>query len=142
MVAPAGKSVALGPSIGPVASGVRDVRWSKTFGTGNSSQALDASGFESGGAAASLVTLRAGQAASDPKSPFANVLRFFFESNLPALLRYEDRNSMAFSVESRVPFLDHRLVEFALHFPLTSNSAEAMPSAFCAMPWRECCPNR
>lgn len=27
------------------------------------------------------------------------------------LLRYEDRNSMAFSIESRVPFLDHRLVE-------------------------------
>jgi asparagine synthase (glutamine-hydrolysing) len=33
------------------------------------------------------------------------------------LLRYEDRNSMAFGIESRVPFLDHRLVEFciALH---------------------------
>lgn len=31
------------------------------------------------------------------------------------LLRYEDRNSMAFSIESRVPFLDHRLVEYALN---------------------------
>lgn len=30
------------------------------------------------------------------------------------LLRYEDRNSMAFSIESRVPFLDHRLVEFSI----------------------------
>jgi asparagine synthase (glutamine-hydrolysing) len=35
------------------------------------------------------------------------------ETSLPSLLHYEDRNSMAFSVESRVPFLDHRLVEFA-----------------------------
>ncbi|MDX2173153.1 MAG: asparagine synthase (glutamine-hydrolyzing) [Bacteroidota bacterium] len=37
--------------------------------------------------------------------------------SLQDLLRYEDRNSMAFSIESRVPFLDHRLVEFsvALH---------------------------
>ncbi len=33
-------------------------------------------------------------------------------TSLPSLLHYEDRNSMAFSVESRVPFLDHRLVEF------------------------------
>jgi len=32
---------------------------------------------------------------------------------LELLLRHEDRNSMAFSVESRVPFLDYRLVDFA-----------------------------
>jgi len=35
-----------------------------------------------------------------------------FNTSLPNLLHYEDSNSMAFSVESRVPFLDHRLVEF------------------------------
>jgi len=35
-----------------------------------------------------------------------------FTTSLPALLHSEDRNSMAFSIESRVPFLDHRLVEF------------------------------
>ena len=38
--------------------------------------------------------------------------------SLPVLLRYEDKNSMAHSVESRVPFLDHRLVEFALRLPM------------------------
>jgi asparagine synthase (glutamine-hydrolysing) len=37
---------------------------------------------------------------------------------LPTLLRYEDKNSMAHGVESRVPFLDHRLVEFALSVPV------------------------
>jgi asparagine synthase (glutamine-hydrolysing) len=31
---------------------------------------------------------------------------------LPSLLRYEDRNSMAWSIETRLPFLDYRLAEF------------------------------
>jgi asparagine synthase (glutamine-hydrolysing) len=35
-------------------------------------------------------------------------------TNLPMLLRYEDRSSMAHGVEARVPFLDHRLVEFSI----------------------------
>jgi asparagine synthase (glutamine-hydrolysing) len=34
--------------------------------------------------------------------------------SLGHLLRYEDRNAMAHSIEARVPFLDHRLVEFCL----------------------------
>ncbi len=33
---------------------------------------------------------------------------------LPHLLRYEDRNSMAHSIEARLPFLDHPLVEFSI----------------------------
>jgi asparagine synthase (glutamine-hydrolysing) len=37
---------------------------------------------------------------------------------LPALLRYEDRNSMAFGVEARLPFLDYRLVELCLGLPV------------------------
>ncbi|NQV85387.1 MAG: asparagine synthase (glutamine-hydrolyzing), partial [Rhodospirillales bacterium] len=36
---------------------------------------------------------------------------------LPALLRYEDTNAMAHSIEARVPFLDHRIVEFAFSLP-------------------------
>lgn len=41
-----------------------------------------------------------------------------FQTSLPALLRYEDRNSMAHSVEARLPFLDYRLVEAALTLPV------------------------
>lgn len=41
--------------------------------------------------------------------------RLLQESLLPHLLRFEDRNSMAFSVEARLPFMDYRLVEFAFN---------------------------
>ena len=36
---------------------------------------------------------------------------------LPMLLHWEDRNSMAHGIESRVPFLDHELLELALSLP-------------------------
>ena len=37
--------------------------------------------------------------------------------SLPLLLRYEDRNTMAFSIESRVPFVDHLFVEWLATLP-------------------------
>jgi asparagine synthase (glutamine-hydrolysing) len=37
---------------------------------------------------------------------------------LPHLLRYEDRNSMRHSIETRLPFLDYRLMEAAVSIPL------------------------
>jgi asparagine synthase (glutamine-hydrolysing) len=43
------------------------------------------------------------------------VLRY---NGLPDLLHFEDRNSMAFSIEARLPFLDVRLVEFLFSLPV------------------------
>jgi len=42
---------------------------------------------------------------------FSEYLAGFDYRTIPAFLHYEDRNSMAFGVEARVPILDHRLVE-------------------------------
>ncbi len=47
----------------------------------------------------------------------ATLRRYVSSICLPALLRYEDRNSMAHSIEARVPFLDHRIVDHAFSLP-------------------------
>lgn len=39
------------------------------------------------------------------------------QSSLPALLRYGDRDNMAFGIENRCPFLDHWLVEYVASLP-------------------------
>ncbi|WP_304985258.1 asparagine synthase (glutamine-hydrolyzing) [Coxiella-like endosymbiont] len=51
------------------------------------------------------------------KAYFDKMTRFDFKCLLPALLHIEDRMSMAHSLESRVPFLDHPLVEFVATIP-------------------------
>lgn len=39
-----------------------------------------------------------------------------FEQSLPSLLRYEDHNTMRFSLEGRVPFIDKELLKFLFKF--------------------------
>jgi asparagine synthase (glutamine-hydrolysing) len=48
---------------------------------------------------------------------FDKMTHFDFKCLLPALLQVEDRMSMAHGLESRVPLLDHPLVEFAARVP-------------------------
>ncbi len=65
---------------------------------------------------------------------------------LPRLLKWEDRNSMAFSVEGRYPFLDHELIDLCLSFvpdtlyrrgwtkwPLRLGLEDTLPKKIC---WR------
>ncbi len=45
------------------------------------------------------------------------LVRWQMATQLPEFLRYADRNSMAFSREVRLPFLDHRLIEYCFGLP-------------------------
>jgi asparagine synthase (glutamine-hydrolysing) len=69
------------------------------------------------------------------------------ETNLPMLLRFEDKNSMRFGIETRLPFLDYRFVEFALSlstriklnrgwtkWPLRAAMRDMLPANIC---WRK-----
>jgi asparagine synthase (glutamine-hydrolysing) len=76
-------------------------------------QAVDGSGLQADlGAHLQSKVVASGEAYEGLQDLNSHLARLIMEDSLPNLLRYEDRNSMAFSIESRVPFLDYRLVEY------------------------------
>ena len=62
--------------------------------------------------------------------------------SVPSLLRYEDRNSMAWSIESRVPFLDYRLAEFALGLSVSHKLREGRTKALLRTSLRNSVPDK
>jgi asparagine synthase (glutamine-hydrolysing) len=56
---------------------------------------------------------------SDDQSNALNrsLLKSIQMNTLPGFLHYEDRNSMAFGIETRLPFLDYRIAEYILPIP-------------------------
>lgn len=57
--------------------------------------------------------------APGPAAMINRIMNFDLQTHLQALLHVEDRTSMAWSVESRVPLLDYRLIELLVSIPPT-----------------------
>jgi asparagine synthase (glutamine-hydrolysing) len=94
---------------GPFADAVRDARRSRRYRW-----------LEPGGRTVDdlLAAGRAGRDESpDPSALNRYLYRLVRHTNLPVVLQMQDRSSMAHGVESRVPFLDHRVVELAFRLP-------------------------
>jgi len=64
---------------------------------------------------------------SDSKSFLNRMLYFDVKVHLPALLHVEDRTSMAWGLESRVPLLDHRICEMLAQIPVNIKFRNGQP---------------
>lgn len=62
---------------------------------------------------------------SDPAKYSVDMMK----CNMPALLHCEDRNSMAHSIESRVPFLDYKLAESVYNMPMQHKIRDGVTKA-------------
>jgi asparagine synthase (glutamine-hydrolysing) len=128
---PAAVSRNIAHALGGIASGrgalVAYRRWLRKFGRYYANPTLRYSGFTIVGDvdnALDLCTLDPENVTSiiteafpAGRDPFESLTAFELENFLVKNLHYVDRTAMASSVEARVPYLDHRLVEFALSLP-------------------------
>ena len=62
------------------------------------------------------------------------------ELELPTILRYADKNSMAFSVEVRLPFLDPHLVTLLLGLPMRTRMYQGQTKALLRLAMRDLVP--
>lgn len=65
-----------------------------------------------------------------PSAYLDKMMHFDFKCLLPALLQVEDRMSMAVGLESRVPFVDDKVVEFMASVPALVKFKDGVPKRF------------
>ncbi len=70
------------------------------------------------GVSAVAAAARALHMGADPSPTLSQALQQDFSTHLQNLLMYGDKTSMAWSVESRMPFMDYRLVQFLASLPV------------------------
>ncbi len=77
--------------------------------------------------------------------PIKNPRKYILDSmqyGMSELLHYEDRNSMAHSIESRVPFLDYNLVEFLYGLPINYKIRKGITKAIMREGLRDILPSK
>ena len=73
-----------------------------------------------------------------PKDDYFNkMLDFDLKYCLPALLQVEDRMSMAWSVESRVPIINHTLIEYVAKIPENMKIEKGNPKSLLKESFKE-----
>jgi asparagine synthase (glutamine-hydrolysing) len=98
--------------------GEMDERYFKLINRGGDlGPAVDWNAIDTSGTYESFLKVFNNQESVSKEAYFDSMTHFDFRTLLPALLQVEDRMSMAHGIESRVPFLDHKIVEFAATIP-------------------------
>ena len=76
----------------------------------------------------------------DPSQPVSTILAGDFATHLQNLLHYSDQSAMAWSVESRMPFMDWRLVHFLAALPTVYKIHDGWPKWLARHAMRETLP--
>jgi asparagine synthase (glutamine-hydrolysing) len=105
------------PPVGRLAVGMLLPEWMQSMAAKLGGYDLMPSWLSADWLAARGVTGQAPIQPVEPRYLQSQLLQATTETTLPMYLRYEDRNSMAHSIESRVPFLTPQLAQFAMSLP-------------------------
>ncbi len=97
--------------------GPQEERYFRLIDRGNSIRAFFNMDFIQKNSYSSFEEYRQIFTTNAPASYINKMTRFDIKTLLPALLHVEDRTSMMVSLESRVPLLDHRIVELSAAIP-------------------------